>query len=1034
MRSVAAATLLLLAGASLPAQTPAGRAYVIERSHSHARFEANGTGALSVGVRVRVESEAGVEAFGELIFPYASANERINVDSVLVRKVGGGVVVATASNEQDLSAPVAQTAPMYSDLRQKVVTVPGLRPGDTLEYRVTWTIHTPLAPGHFWRNFEFIRNAVVLDERITLDVPTSKPVQVKSLALEPQVAEAGDRRVYRWQSANLQVDTAAMRRGVLRPMTILVTTFRSWDELGSWYAELQRDRAAPTPRIRAVADSLVRGQRTRDDSIAALYRFVATEVRYVSLSFGVGRYQPHPAADVLANRYGDCKDKHVLLEALLTSIGVRAAPVLISSDTDVEPAVPSPAQFDHMITRIATGRDSIWLDATPGVAPYRLLVFPLRDKLALVMPPGGDAHLARTPANPPFAAYDSIGVTGEVTDLGAVQVAVSYVMRGDVEVLLRTLVRQVPRENWPQFTRGLAISAGFVGTPSAPQASDPTVTTEPFVYGFRLERSTPATWLDRRADFWLPLPRMQVDSQVTDTVVLGPPMRHVVYVSLQLPVGVTARLPLPVSTSRAYADYRSSYSLNGRTLTARRELTVKQARLGPPLRGAYATLRRLIRDDEAQSVTLIRASDPPAATASTANVDDLHARGLAALRNRDGQGAARLFREVVRLAPEHRDGWTNLGRAYMEQRLPDSAAAAFRKQIALSPDEAYGHNNLGWALRGAQRLNDAVGAFQRALELSPLDEYAHAALGRVYLEQQRDSAAAESLERATKLTPDDASLYVDLGKAYGRLKQADGALAAFTRAVELAPQISTWNSAAYGLAEGGVGLDQAEEWARRAVAAAAEGMRDAELGATGPQLSNAFLLSACWDTMGWVFYRKGDLVRAERYVRAAWLMRGTGEIGLHLGEIYEKLGRRNDARQHYAMAAGGWTPSAEARRRLTAIVGSADRATEAINAARVVTLDQRTFKLGKATSDVNLTVEVLVTPKGITQVRRESGADLTGQLARDIRAVRVGVLFPDTTAVRIPRHASVMCSTGGECQMILFDFGGTEASRRRISP
>ncbi len=445
MRSVALATFLCLAATSLPGQAPTDRAYVIERSHSHARFEANGTGTVTVGLRVRVETDAAVEMFGELTFPYASANERITVDSVRVRKVGGGVVVATASNEQDLSAPVAQAAPMYSDLRQKVVTVPGLRPGDTLEYRATWTIHTALAPGHFWRNFEFIRDAVVLDEQITVDVPKSKSVQVKSLALEPQVVEAGDRRVYRWQHANPHVDTAAMRRGILRPMTIMVTTFRSWSELGSWYADLQRERAAPTPRIRAVADSLVRGQPTLDDSIAALYRFVSAEVRYVSLSFGVGRYQPHAAADVLANRYGDCKDKHTLLEALLASIGVRAAPVLISHDADVEPTLPSPAQFDHLITQIVAGRDSIWLDATPGVAPYRLLLFTLRDKLALVMPRQGEAALARTPVHPPFAVYDSIGVSGELTDVGGVQAALTHVSRGDSEILLRTVFRQVPR-------------------------------------------------------------------------------------------------------------------------------------------------------------------------------------------------------------------------------------------------------------------------------------------------------------------------------------------------------------------------------------------------------------------------------------------------------------------------------------------------------------------------------------------------------------------------------------------------------------
>ena len=43
--------------------------------------------------------------------------------------------------------------------------------------------------------------------------------------------------------------------------------------------------------------------------MAALYNYVAQNIRYVSLSFGLGRFQPHSAADVFKNQYGDCKDK-----------------------------------------------------------------------------------------------------------------------------------------------------------------------------------------------------------------------------------------------------------------------------------------------------------------------------------------------------------------------------------------------------------------------------------------------------------------------------------------------------------------------------------------------------------------------------------------------------------------------------------------------------------------------------------------------------------------------------------------------------
>ena len=58
---------------------------------------------------------------------------------------------------------------------------------------------------------------------------------------------------------------------------------------------------------------------------------MARNVRYVSISLGVGRYQPHSASDVLQNGYGDCKDKHTLLSAMLRAEGIQSYPVLIGS-------------------------------------------------------------------------------------------------------------------------------------------------------------------------------------------------------------------------------------------------------------------------------------------------------------------------------------------------------------------------------------------------------------------------------------------------------------------------------------------------------------------------------------------------------------------------------------------------------------------------------------------------------------------------------------------------------------------------------
>jgi hypothetical protein len=107
--------------------------------------------------------------------------------------------------------------------------------------------------------------------------------------------------------------------------------------------------------------------------VKALYEYVSRNIRYVSLSFGLGRMQPHAASEVLANGYGDCKDKNTLLAALLDAEGIPLDFVLIGSKLKLDPDIPAPSQFDHVITRVPVDGKEIWLDSTPGVAPFRML-------------------------------------------------------------------------------------------------------------------------------------------------------------------------------------------------------------------------------------------------------------------------------------------------------------------------------------------------------------------------------------------------------------------------------------------------------------------------------------------------------------------------------------------------------------------------------------------------------------------------------------------------------------------------------------
>src|SRR5204862_5781783 len=92
--------------------------------------------------------------------------------------------------------------------------------------------------------------------------------------------------------------------------------------------------------------------------IQALAKFVQGEVRYVAIEIGIGGFRPHPAQDILRNRYGDCKDKATLLSALLREIGVESYYVLINSRRGVVlPEFPSAMVFDHVILAIRIPAD-----------------------------------------------------------------------------------------------------------------------------------------------------------------------------------------------------------------------------------------------------------------------------------------------------------------------------------------------------------------------------------------------------------------------------------------------------------------------------------------------------------------------------------------------------------------------------------------------------------------------------------------------------------------------------------------------------
>lgn len=1011
--------------------------FVVERITSRRSIEADGRGVFERRVRVRIQSDAGVRSFGEVTFPYNASSEHLVFSDVAVHKTDGRTVTAGADAVQDRSDPVTQDAPVFTNYREKVVTVPALQPGDTLEFDIIDSTVAPTAPGHAWFAYRFDTASVVLAESLTVDAPASLYLKVKT-GRTPAVVDSGTtgpRRWYRWVTAHRTMrspesQAPATRRARPGVPAVQVTTFRSWDQIARWYDSLAAPRAAVTPAVRSEALALTAGLRDDTARVRALYDFVSTHIRYVSLSFGLGAYQPHSADDVLANQYGDCKDKHTLLAALLSAVNLRSDPVIISTTTLLDRDLPSPLQFDHLISLVHVGKDSLWLDTTPEVAPFRHLIYPIRDKDALDITATGGARIVRTPREPPTPSFQRTVVHATVDALGRLTARIQLTARGDGEVALRSIFRRLPSTMWSQVMRSVAQRLGAEAQVDSVTTDDPTATARPFTVSFQTTIPGFFEGGNRQSRIRVPLWPIDIpDSTVqvgsdTTAIALNLAGNETDSLTLILPTGFAIQPPVPVKLSRDYAVYTSSYLVRGDTLVAARAVQYLLPRL-PRTRGQdLAAFDRSVKQEEDQDAGVDRAAGTDSLAALPAVApQELYDAALAAHRRFNYHLAARLLQGAIAADTGKHAAWkVELASVYLALYRADSAEGAARLALADDPYVRNGENDLGLALWGQRRYREAADAFNKELEASPLESWVYSNLGRMYSEEHLDSLALDAFQAAARIDSRNATLHVNLARELLVLGRPDLAAAHFDTATDLSGG-SMWNDIAYALAEGRTQLDKADTYVDRSLSTTLTTLEGADPAHPNFQTRSAVRsLAAEWDTKGWIAYQRGDLATAEKYVRASWALGQHAEVGDHLARIALQRGDRGAAARIFAEALVATPPYIPTPADIGATSGlqkevdtQSPHAAADLKGARTIALGQDSGVVGSAEFDI--TLDQSGRARGIQFLSGDHR--LEGMQAR-LQNASYPVVVPDTTTFFLPRRGLVTCAAAG-CSVVLED-------------
>ncbi len=420
-----------------------GQPYVILLNDTYNRIEVDGRSTRRIRQVFQVLDPQVVRGLSERAFNYSRSHQSLSIDWIRVLKPTGEVLSDKPAQEQESDVAARMTNPVYQEQRVRRVSLSGVAVGTILDIQYSMEERGPYRPGDFLLGWNINNQVPIRRSRFTVDVPSGYQPRIveHNLDFSREERDEAGRRTYVWATqdvpAYLGEAYAADSNSVI--MSVALSSPSTWNDIAAWYDGLARERYALSPAVSARIDSMVTvsGARTRLDTVRAVHRWVAQDLRYVSVSLGIGGFQPRSPDEVLSSGFGDCKDKATLFVAALRRYGMSASPVLLSLNGKPNPALPSIYQFNHAIAAVQDSGAWTFTDLTAEFVPYGALPNQYRGQLGIVVTPEGRAEEVRFPLAPADESASMMQIRLVLDTSGSAEARVEEFARGTAALGMR---------------------------------------------------------------------------------------------------------------------------------------------------------------------------------------------------------------------------------------------------------------------------------------------------------------------------------------------------------------------------------------------------------------------------------------------------------------------------------------------------------------------------------------------------------------------------------------------------------------------
>ena len=615
----------ILAQAPSPEDYP-GMDAVVMLDESYLRMTQTGS-ELVVRQRICLLTREGIKNYGEVQWPYDTELAELHLDYARTITPDGREVIPAPSAIHEVTPPSLKDAPMYSSIKLYTISMPALEPGAIIDWQITIRDKEG-APEELMAELStiwyFAWEIPVQRSHLVVEVPEGTDLrwQTRGIEVEPAVQTAPGTIVYEFTEQDIPAITYEPYMPDLRALSplLVVSTYDTWEEIAAWYADLAEDRYQTSSELLAKVEELTSGIQTPSQKISAIYDFVARDVRYVALEFGLGGYQPHPATEVFANRYGDCKDQTTLLITMLRAAGFEAYPVLLlvgdGLDADFD-LLPTPHMFNHVIAAVRQGGDWLFLDPTCDLCTTDYLPDPDRAKHGLLVLGAADRPGLEVTTDPfiPEASFVKSTVEAVISPEGDLEATASITTGGFGSVWYRSLLLYYRPEERRKIFEQLLSYVVPGGRLLSFDYSDLEDTHQPVTITQRFEKAGFAQKAGAMLLFSIPYPAQvpfpdyfadEVGQETRIHPLITWPERVEVQVVITIPEGMKVQLPGNVTVENDIGLFTAEYALTEEgKIVVTRVLQVNNAEVSPEKYPLYKEIiSAMLEDAQAMAVLM----------------------------------------------------------------------------------------------------------------------------------------------------------------------------------------------------------------------------------------------------------------------------------------------------------------------------------------------------------------------------------------------------------------------------------------------